>query len=599
MNHPDFPMWLTFAVLAVVFIGFLREWLPVEITALTGMGVLVAAGVLGQKDLGLVFGNAAPLTIGAMFVLSCALTRTGAVDWIAGKFTVWAGRSAARVMVVLALVVMPLSAFLNNTPVVVIFLPVIMAFCRQAELKAGKFLIPLSFLSILGGTVTLLGTSTNLLVAGVAEDQGQPPFGIFEITPLGLVYAVVGFLYLFFIGRHLLPARDTVSSLLDAEDTRQFCSAAVVTAGSPLVGARLIDHPLFADRQWTLVYEVARNGRRVEDIPLDALVLQEQDVLWFRAPARRLAEIQSEKGLTMLHEQVGAGGGTSSKTVKTVEAIIGPRSGLIGHSVRECGIRRKYGVVVAAVHRRGVNVRDGYQDLKLAFGDTLLLEGPEHNLARLKQEEDFLSLNESSLVPLRKSRVLVAAGIMAAVIVTASFGWLPIAAAALLGAVMVIVTRCVDVREAYESIEWNILFLIYGMLGIGRALELTGGAEMIAGQVVDLMRGLGPVAILAGIYLLASLLTEVVTNNAVAILLTPVVVSIAGSMGVDARPFIVAIMFGASASFLTPIGYQTNTYVYGAGGYRFLDFLRVGLPLNLLLWVVATLMIPLFWPFEP
>lgn len=287
----------------------------------------------------------------------------------------------------------------------------------------------------------------------------------------------------------------------------------------------------------------------------------------------------------------------AGETVKTVEAIIGRRSQWIGKSVRESGIRRKFGVIVAAVHRRGVNVSSAYQDLPLAFGDTLLLEGPTHNLARLQREEDFLSLNESKVVALRKSKVFLASGVMLAVIAAASLGLLPITSAALLGAVLVILTRCVDIREAYASIEWNILFLIYGMLGIGRAMELTGGAEMIAGHVVSLMKDMGPVAILAGIYLLASLLTEVVTNNAVAILLTPVVVSIAASMGVDARPFIVAIMFGASASFLTPIGYQTNTYVYGAGGYRFSDFIRIGLPLNLLLWTAATLLIPKFWPF--
>ena len=280
-----------------------------------------------------------------------------------------------------------------------------------------------------------------------------------------------------------------------------------------------------------------------------------------------------------------------------MEAIIGPRSSLIGRSIRESGVRRKFGVVVAAVHRRGMNLSQTYQDIRLAFGDTLLLEGPIHNLLRLQREDDFLSLNETSVTAVRKSRVLLAAGILLAVVGAAATGLVSITASVLVGAVAVILTRCIDLREAYDSIEWNILFLIYGMLGIGRAMEVTGGAELLAGLTVRAMEPFGPLAILAAIYLLASLLTEVVTNNAVAILLTPVVISIAGALGVDPRPFIVAIMFGASASFLTPIGYQTNTYVYGAGGYRFQDFVKVGLPLNLLMWIIAVLLIPKFWPF--
>lgn len=601
MSVSDFQLWFTFGVLGVVFLCFIREWVATELAALGGMAVLIVTGILGEAEITGVFSNSAPLTIGAMFVLASALTRTGAIDWLAERFISWAGTSMTRVLLVLALIVVPLSGFLNNTPVVVVFLPVIMAFCRRSGMRASKLLIPLSFLSILGGTTTLIGTSTNLLVAGVAKEHDQPPFGIFEITGLGAIYAIVGFVYLYFIGRHLLPDRDTVSSLLDAEDTRQFCSAVEITEGSPLAGTRLIESPLFSDKHRTMVYEVARHGRRVEDIPLDALVLHERDLLWFRASAKLLAQIRETKGVQMLHEKVGAdeaaddeGGGPE---VKTVEAIIGPRSSLLGRSIRESGIRRRFGVVVAAVHRRGVNIAESYQDVPLAFGDTLLLEGPVHNLLRLSQEDDFLSLNETQVQAVRKSRVFLATGILLAVVLAAASGLMSITGAVLVGAVTAILTRCVDLREAYRSIEWNILFLIYGMLGIGKAMEVTGGAEMLANLTVAAMERHGPLAILAAIYLLSSLLTEVVTNNAVAILLTPVVISIAAALEVDARPFIVAIMFGASASFLTPIGYQTNTYVYGAGGYRFQDFVKVGLPLNLLMWGIAVLLIPRFWPF--
>lgn len=591
-------MIITFAVLAGVFVTFAKEWLPNDQVALAGMAVLLLAGILGEKELGMVFGNSAPMTIGAMFILGEALTRTGVIDWIAHRFEKWAGASLPRAIVILALIVMPLSAFMNNTPVVIVFLPVLMAFARSTGLKASKLLIPLSFLSILGGTITLIGTSTNLLVSGLSKHQGQPAFGIFEISGLGLVYAVIGFLYIFFIGRHLLPERDTVSSLLDAEDTRKFASAVEIPEGSPIIGERLIAHPLFSSGKRTIIYEVIRYGRRVEDIPLDAITFKARDVLWFRATSKQLAEIQGNDAVTMIHKMGGGDGNAEpSEEIKSVEAIIGRQSALIGKNIRESNIRRRYGIVVAAVHRQGVNLSQAYPDIPLAFGDTLLLEGPVGNLARLNREGSFLSLNETLIRPKLKSKMGIAIGVLAAVVLTAGFGLLSITSAALIGAVLVVLGGCLGMRDAYKAIEWDVLFLIYGMLGIGLAMEKTGGAEWIAMGVVGAMDHLGPLAILAVVYLLASLMTEFVTNNAVAILMTPIAISIAASIGADARPFLVAIMFGASASFITPIGYQTNTYVYGAGGYRFGDFLKIGIPLNLILWAAAVVIIPFIWPF--
>ena len=591
----NLQMLITFAIVAGVFVIFVKEWLPNDLVALGGLALLLLLGILDEKDLGEIFSNSAPMTIGAMFILGESLTRTGVIDWIAQRFEKWAGKSLPRAILILALIVIPLSAFMNNTPVVIVFLPVLLAFARSTGLKASKLLIPLSFLSILGGTITIIGTSTNLLVSGLSMKQGQPAFGIFEISGLGIAYALVGTLYIRFIGRHLLPDRDTVSSLLDAEDTRKFSSAVEIPADSPLVGERLIEHPLFSNRKATIVYEVIRQGRRVDDIPLDAITLQERDVLWFRATPKQLAEIQGESGVRMIHRKTEEA--VQGDEVKTVEAIIGPQSSLIGKSVRQSNIRRRYGIVVAAVHRKGINISEGYQDIRLAFGDTILLEGPVHNIVRLNEEGSFLSLNETFIRPKLRSRMALAVSILTAVVLTAAFGLLSITSAAVIGAVLVVLTGCLEIRNAYKAIEWDVLFLIYGMLGIGLAMQKTGGAEWIAVGMIGTMSSFGPLAILAGIYLLTLILTELVTNNAVAILMTPIAISVALSLGLSPRPFLVAVMFAASASFITPIGYQTNTYVYGAGGYRFGDFIRIGLPLSLLLWGTAMFLIPKLWPF--
>jgi len=283
--------------------------------------------------------------------------------------------------------------------------------------------------------------------------------------------------------------------------------------------------------------------------------------------------------------------------LKLVEAIVGPQSDFIGQTIRDLGFRRRYGVRAAAVHRRGTNLTENFLDVPLRFGDTVIFEGPEQNLAKMQEEDDFLSLNETREKPFRRDKAPLAIGAIVVVVLLSAFEIMPIALASLAAATFVVLTRCLDPKEVYHSVEWSILFIIFGMLGLGKAMETTGAAALIVGASTDVLKSLGPLAVLAAIYLIASIVTEVVTNNAVAILLTPIAIGIAESMGVDPRPFIVAVMFGASASFMTPIGYQTNTYVFGAGGYRFSDFPRIGVPLNLILWGVAVVCIPIFWPF--
>ncbi|MDQ8190841.1 SLC13 family permease [Roseibacillus persicicus] len=577
----------------LTFLFFVKEWLSPDLVSLAAFALCIICQMLSAKDVAAVFQNSAPLTIGAMFILSASLTRTGIINWLAQVFQRLAGKSELRALAILALIVLPLSACINNTPLVVVFLPIVIGFARSSEVKASRLLMPLSFFAILGGTITLFGTSTNILVSGVAAESGMKPFSIFEIAPLGLIYAIIGTLYLFTVGRRLLPDRPTLATLLPAGDARDFLSTAKVTAKSPLIGKALAETDLWKNKAFRLFYLV-RAGQRVDTAALGEEVLMAGDTIVLKASSRGVSQIAESGGLSFEKGSDPAKGGR----VKIAEAMIGPRSNFAGKKLADLHLLQQHAVVVVALHRKGVNLgEEELGQMTLNFGDALLIEAPAANLERFQAlQEDLIFLNSEVERPFRQHKAPLAVAIVAAVVILAAFG-VPILSVAIAGAVAAMVLGCVDPREAYDSVEWPILFIIFGMLGLGQAMENTGAAKLVAESTAAWLSPFGPIAVLAVIYLLATTLTETITNNAVAILMTPLAISIAAGMEVDPRPFVVAIMFGASASFATPIGYQTNTYVFTAGGYRFMDFVKVGLPLNVVLWITAVIFIPVFWPF--
>jgi di/tricarboxylate transporter len=536
-----------------------------------------------------------------MFVLSAALERTGVIEILGNWFERTAGKSPTRMLVMMILIVAGLSGFMNNTPVVVVFLPIVLGICRRKDWTASKYLIPLSYAAIAGGTVTIIGTSTNLVASGIAASYDPKyAFGFFDVTPLGLVFVAVTFVYLLTIGKRLLPDRVTLAALIDSKDSREFITRAFVSKESPLIGQKFIESSIKKMKK-ARVIDVVRDGNRVKQ-GLDKIVFEEGDEIIIKGRLGHLMGLSDQDGITQgTPDQLGLEDVRTESAVM-MEGIIGPDSTLAGKSLKELNFRQRFGVIIVAVHRRGRNLRERFEDVKLAFGDTLLVQGPARRMQQLFELKDFVNLSEPKEIAIRSKKAPFAISAILAFMVVGLLSGInvippiPIVLVALSAAVFVLVTRCIDPSEAYQSIEWKVVFLIIGMLGLGQALQYSGVADILALKVVAATGGWDPRILIALFYLLAAVLTEMVSNNAVAALLTPLGIIVSIQLGVDAKPFIAAVMFGSSASFATPIGYQTNTFVYGAGGYKFGDFFRAGFPLAVILWIVASLLIPVIWP---
>jgi di/tricarboxylate transporter len=577
-------------ILVGMFVMFVRETYPVEVTAMAGAALMLLLGILPVQDAVGVLANPAPWTIAIMFLVMGGLVRTGAVEMVIGAAERHVGDRPKLTIAVLFGFVAIASAFMNNTPLVAVMIPVVIQMAVRIGTAPSKLLIPLSHMTVLGGMITLIGTSTNLLVDGVAAKQGLEHFSLFEIAPLGIAVTIAGAIYLALFANRLLPSRQSMGTLLGSRKRLKYFTEVAIPEESVLIGQPVLE-----------VSQFKRGGVRVVDVlrgdaslrrDLKAVSLEAGDRVVLRTEMSELLGMQASKDMRLVDK-------LSSVETETVEVLITPGCRLIGRRLGELRLRRRYGIYVLAAHRRSQNIGRQLEDLVVQVGDTLLLEGTPEDIKRLAEDVDLVDISHPVQRAYRRKKAPIAIGALLAVVVLAALDVAPILALGFLAVAVILLTRCIDTDEAFDFVDGRLMAMIFAMLAVGEALDQSGAVAMIVGVVQPRMEGLSPFVMILAVYLLGLILTEFLSNNAVAVLYTPIAIELAQSLGADPRPFVVAVMFSATLAFATPIGYQTNMMVYGPGGYRFLDFTKVGIPLNIITWLLCSALIPVIWPLYP
>jgi di/tricarboxylate transporter len=586
-------------VLAIAL--FAMEKLSVDVTTLMLLMLLVVSGILTPAEAFEGFSSDIIIILGSIFVISGALQRSGIMDAIGSRLHRLASGSENRLLLAVMAIVSASSAFMNNTTVTAIFAPPVMGVARRSKLSASKFLMPVAFASILGGTCTLIGTSTNVAVSGFISRSGMQPLSLFEVTPIGLIVVVVGLAYMMTVGKRLLPNYKD-ESLTEEYSIREYLSEIVIMRGSNLVGQKIFESDL--SKMDFRVLEVIRGDRKF--LPNSTTQIEAGDVLLVEGKVEDLIKVKETAGIEILADVKVGDKDLQSDDIKVVEVLITPQSDLIGQTLKEANFRLRYGMTALAIYRHGQSLREKIGRIRLRVGDLLLVQGPADRLEGLRRHPDLWILEEFQPMPYRKSKGLYTLSFFSAAIVAGSAGWLPLSIAFLAAAVLSVLFRCITVDDAYEFIDWRLIILIGGMTAFGTAMNKTGAAEFLAKSIVE---GLNPIVsqmpdpygvmlILGGFFLLTIVLTQPMSNAAAALVVLPIALETAQRLGVNERTFAIAIMLAASVSFVTPFE-PSCILVYGPGKYKFYDFFKTGILLTIILMLLILFIVPIYWPLHP
>lgn len=592
-----FEIGLALVIIGIAVVLFVSERLQIDTVAIIIMTLFMVTGILTPAEGLAGFSNPATITVGSMFIISASIFKSGALSSI-GTLLTRVGRKNYLLCLLAVMVISGgLSAFINDTAVVALLMPVVIQVSRDIRISPAKLLMPLSFGALMGGVCTLIGTSTNILVSGIAEAQGEQALKMFEFTPAGIWFLIAGVGYMFFIGRHLLPNRKHTENLTEDFGMGDYLTEIILLPDSPSIGMPLQSSGLIQNLDIDVLQILRDKKFKLKATPYT--MLRAGDVLKVRCDVEKLKKLKEEKGIELKSERKFKDKDLKGSSGKLYEAIVTPNSYMQGKSLKELDFRTfNHGATVLAIRHRDEILHEKLTHVKLSAGDVLLISADQEQVDKLRYNEDILLVSETERSPYDYTKIIPVLIISVGVVVAAASGLVPIVLSALVGVLLLVLFRCIKVTEVYKTIDWKVIFMLAGVLSMGAALEKTGAASLLSGYLINSVGVYGPRVLLSVFFFITFVSTNFMSNNATAALLAPIAIVAAKDLGLSPKPFLMAVTYAASLSFMTPMGYQTNTMIYGPGNYRFSDYLKVGTPLNLLLWLLASIILPWFFPFD-